>query len=104
MIKKIYLNNFRCFENTEIIFHNKNLIYGNNGAGKTTIIESIYLCSNYRTLKAKTKNKDLIYKNRNYSEIQIESDHISNLKISQRLRKIISKTHYFFYLDIKKHN
>ncbi len=45
-INKIELNNFRNYENQEIILDkNVNIIYGNNGEGKTNILEAIFVCS-----------------------------------------------------------
>lgn len=44
-IKKIELNNFRNYENQVIELNdNINIIYGNNGEGKTNILESIFIC------------------------------------------------------------
>lgn len=44
IINKLMLNNFRSYDKLEIEFSkNINIIIGNNGAGKTNIIESIYL-------------------------------------------------------------
>lgn len=41
-IKKMCLKNFRCFEEQEIRFNNRfNLIVGDNGFGKTTILEAL---------------------------------------------------------------
>lgn len=43
-IKNIELNNFRNYENQKInLDENINIIYGNNGEGKTNILESIFL-------------------------------------------------------------
>lgn len=43
-VKKIKLNNFRNYEEQEILLDkNINIIYGNNGEGKTNILESIFV-------------------------------------------------------------
>lgn len=40
-LKKLHLYKFRCFEDLEIIFHDKvTVIIGENGVGKTTILEA----------------------------------------------------------------
>ena len=43
-IKSIKLKNFRNYEEQEIILDkNLNVFYGNNGEGKTNILETIFL-------------------------------------------------------------
>ena len=44
-INKIELENFRNYSKQEILLDkNDNIIYGNNGEGKTNILESIFIC------------------------------------------------------------
>ncbi len=44
-VNKIKLENFRNYSSQEIILDkNVNIIYGNNGEGKTNILESIFVC------------------------------------------------------------
>lgn len=43
MIEKIKLENFKCFEKIEIDLYNLNVFAGVNGAGKSTIIQSLLL-------------------------------------------------------------
>lgn len=51
-IKKIQLNNFRNFKNFSLNFDSKvNILYGNNGSGKTNILESISLLSKGRGIR-----------------------------------------------------
>lgn len=46
IINGLHLSNFRNHINTELSFSdNINVIYGNNGAGKTSILEAISVCS-----------------------------------------------------------
>lgn len=45
MINKILLQNYKCFENTEIVFRNPAILVGQNNAGKSTIIEALRLVS-----------------------------------------------------------
>ena len=51
-INNIYLNNFRNFTNYKISFENKiNILFGENGCGKTNILEGISLCSKGRGIR-----------------------------------------------------
>lgn len=62
-IKKLYLKNFRNHENLLINFNeNITFIYGNNGLGKTNILEAIYFLSTTKSLKADL-DKELINHN-----------------------------------------
>jgi DNA replication and repair protein RecF len=80
-IKNIYLKNFRKFNIYSEIFYDKNFIYGLNGSGKSSILESISLISNLKTFKNKTKNKDLININSKVAEITIDNGNNLKLKI-----------------------
>ncbi|MEM7760078.1 MAG: AAA family ATPase [Cyanobacteria bacterium P01_A01_bin.40] len=41
MLKRIYVNNFRCLVNFDLTFDNINLILGYNGSGKSALFEVI---------------------------------------------------------------
>ena len=44
-LNKLVLNNFMCVEHAELYFnHGVNLIVGNNGQGKSTILQAVALC------------------------------------------------------------
>ncbi len=71
-IDKVYLENFRNYDNQEIKFcDNINVIYGDNAMGKTNIIESIYLCSMGKSFRAK-KDNDLIKFDKDNCKIQVD--------------------------------
>ena len=49
-VSRLILHNFRCYEETEIPLSNGiNLIHGTNGAGKTSLLEALYLLSTGRS-------------------------------------------------------
>ncbi|MCH8326411.1 MAG: AAA family ATPase [Bacteroidetes bacterium] len=58
----LHLKNFRRHKETNLIFSKKlNFIVGANGAGKTTILESIYyLCTN-KNFNTKTDNEVILF-------------------------------------------
>lgn len=54
--EKIKLENFRNYENEQVLFSpDVNIIYGNNGMGKTNLIEALYFFSYARSFRAKSK-------------------------------------------------
>ncbi len=67
-LSNIKLTNFRSYEKLNLNFSNKyNIIYGNNGTGKTNLVEAIYLLAltksfriNVDKLMIKKGSKDLI--------------------------------------------
>ncbi|MBQ2967484.1 MAG: DNA replication/repair protein RecF [Clostridia bacterium] len=59
-VEKLCLQNFRNYEKAEIEFSSGvNLIYGNNGHGKTNIAEAVYLFSAARSHRT-SREKDMI--------------------------------------------
>ena len=59
-IEKLYVQNFRNYEEAEISFSDGvNLIYGNNGQGKTNLAEAVYLFSAARSHRT-AREKDMI--------------------------------------------
>ena len=70
-IKNLKLKNYRNYEEIEVNFDPKiNIIYGNNAAGKTNLLESIYICSTSKSHK-NTKENDIINFNKNESHIKL---------------------------------
>ena len=90
-INNIKLKNFRNYEEEEFILDKKlNVFYGNNGEGKTNILEAIFLCSLGKSFRTK-KDKELIQfqKNKAYIEINyIKSDRCGNIKLEIGEKKI----------------
>lgn len=97
IVKSIKLKNFRNFEELNIELNDVlNIFIGDNGQGKTNLLESIYLCSIGKTFKLNTEN-DLIKFGQNNFEIEIlvskgnnenKSINISYTKNQKRIVKI----------------
>ena len=65
LISKITLNNFRSHQEFSLNSRSNNIVlYGENGAGKTNILESLSLLSPGRGLR-NAKNEEIINKNHN---------------------------------------
>ena len=102
ILKNIELKNFRNYEKLKIKFGSKiNIIYGNNGAGKTNLLESIYLLALTKSHKSFLDNT-LIKKNKEISNVKgvfeindIESSFEIDLSMN---KKQIKKDNY----EIKK--
>ncbi len=96
MIKNINLKNFRLFENVTFETSNSLVIFsGKNRAGKTSILESIYICS---TGKSHRDNdlENVIKKNTDFSLIEIASD--------KKLKVVITNKEKNFFLNNKEIN
>lgn len=78
-ISSLKLLNFRNYESLDLKFSKKtNLIYGNNGMGKTNIIEAIYMLSLTKTFRSSNDNI-VIKKGKNIAKIEgIIKDKILN--------------------------
>ena len=96
-INKIHFNNFRNFTNYEILFEKKiNILFGENGCGKTNILEGISLNSKGRGLRnssisnlIKKKEHNFLIKNNleinnNFFDIEILTENKND-----KLKKII---------------
>lgn len=97
-IKKIELNNFRNYEQEQIILDkNVNIIYGNNGEGKTNILESVFVCALGKSFRT-SKEKELIRIGQDYAKVNIDfekDDRVGNIKIN------IDNKKSFFLNDVK---
>ena len=52
MIKSLTLSNFRVFEHAHLPFNSNSVVlFGDNGQGKSTVLESIFLLSNLRSFR-----------------------------------------------------
>ena len=61
MISKISLQNFRSYEKAEFEFVKTNLIVGENGAGKSNLIEAIYLLATGKSFRAERDEEMVRY-------------------------------------------
>jgi len=88
-VKSIQLFDFRNFKKIELNFTKKtNILFGNNGSGKTNILESISLLSKGRGVR-NSQIKNLIYKNKKKFLIKsvLEIDKLTyDLEVSSELQ------------------
>ncbi len=98
-IKNISLENFRNYKKQKIKLNkNINIIYGNNAQGKTTIIESIFICSYGKSFRAK-KDKELINFEESSAEVEIEYEKEDR---KGKIKAQINDKKTFFSNDIKQ--
>lgn len=70
-LKKIELTNFRNYDKLKLDnLDNINIIIGSNGIGKTTILESIYVCSLARSFK-NSEEKVMLKNDKDFFKIKI---------------------------------
>ena len=81
-IHHLKLLNFRTYERLEIDFDNYNIIYGNNGEGKTNLIESIYVLALTKSFRGSV-DKVLIMNNKDFTRIEgkVGDNYINDYKI-----------------------
>ena len=81
-IKKLELTNFRNYDKFKLeTSDNLNIIIGENGVGKTSILESIYICSLARTFKSNDEDV-ILKKDRLFSKIKID------LEVQNKTKKL----------------
>lgn len=82
-IKSLYALNFRKFRSIELSFGERNLIFGNNGSGKTTILEALYMLCWGKSFRALRDSEVIRWEeNSSYLEGEIEGEEILNIKVS----------------------
>ncbi len=108
-IRKVDIRNYRCFDKCDIPFKKVNLLYGENGVGKTTILEAIELGITGQN-RDNSNNQDAISRvycideeNREYilsnENLNIDlSDFWYNVK-SQNCKEFNELFHRFNYFD-----
>lgn len=99
LIKNLYLRNFRNHQNTSINFDpNLTIIYGENGQGKTSILEAIHLLSTTKSLRSEY-DKDLILDNQNFLKINSQ---IENSEDKYNLELTVEKSQELNNKSVKK--
>ena len=84
IIKEIKLDCFRSYEFFEIpINKGINLFYGDNGSGKSSIIESIYFSLTGKSFRTNDTN-NLIQKNKNQTQTLIVFEEGNTIKITKK--------------------
>lgn len=74
MIKSLTLSNLRCFQQKHFLFqHPQTFMYGDNGAGKTTILEAIHLIATTKSHRT-TQDKEVIQEGKPFAKIVLETE------------------------------
>ena len=93
-VKQLRLYNYRNYSRKKIEFDpNLNIIIGNNGSGKTNILESIVVVSNTKSFRT-NNDTDLIKKDCDFSRIDLDAD-------SGKYKVVINKKNKSLYIDDK---
>lgn len=70
-LKKIELRNFRSYEKAEFEFANRNIIVGENGSGKSNLIEAIYMLATGKSFRA-DRDQEMIAYDQQFSMIEAD--------------------------------
>ena len=100
-VKSLSLKSFRNYDDVTVSFEpGINFIVGNNGTGKTNLVEAIYFLSLSRSFK-KCSDEDLIKKDKDFAEVAAryysEKDNEENI-----IGSTLSKKGKTFYLNGEK--
>lgn len=88
MIKKIHLRDYRNISSIDFNLHPKlNIIIGENGAGKTNILESMIVVSNTKSFRT-IDDRDLIMKTKDATLIDIVGDNDYRVVVSNQGKKL----------------
>jgi len=82
-IGKLKILNFRNYSNIELEFSNTlNIIYGNNGMGKTNLVEAIYVLALTKSFRA-IVDKNIIMKDKNITKVEgvVKTNTKNNYKV-----------------------
>ncbi len=83
-LKKINLTNFRNYSSLELNFDNRpTILAGNNAAGKSNLLESIYLLSTAKSLRVETED-ELIKKDEEFCRVEGFTEDLELLIIINR--------------------
>lgn len=89
MIKSLYLRHFRNHESFDLTFDKPlSYIYGPNGSGKTSILESIYFCATTKSHRA-IDEKEMIQTNQPFAQVKLTTDeHRYEITLSKKGKRI----------------
>lgn len=74
MIKTLTLTNTRCFHQKKLIFeHPQTYMFGDNGVGKTTILEAIHMIATTKSHRT-NQDKEIIQEGKPFSKITLETN------------------------------
>ena len=74
MIKTLTLINTRCFPQKKLIFeHPQTYMFGDNGVGKTTILEAIHMIATTKSHRT-NQDKEIIQEGKPFSKITLETN------------------------------
>lgn len=94
IINNIHLNNYRNYDDIEIVFDkNINILYGDNAQGKTNLLEACYYSAISKSYRG-SKDRDIIRFNQDYTNINTniiknDRDYNINITLNKNKNKII---------------
>lgn len=83
IVTRLQLENFRNYRELDINFsENLNVIYGNNGLGKTNILEALFICASGKSHRTNKDIELINYDQKNFSvKVSIEKDISNDIQI-----------------------
>ena len=89
MIKTITLTNTRCFRQKHLKFdHFQTYMFGDNGVGKTTILEAIHMIATTKSHRT-NQDKDLIQEGSSFSKISlVTNQHTYDMVLTDKGKRV----------------
>lgn len=107
--KNLNLFQFRNIENTEIkLEEGVNIFYGNNGQGKTNLLEAIYLLSRGKSFRTLDSSRCIAFDKQNENDSVekavaiLKSDYIDSYNVSNSFKVRLEKNKKSVWLNDKK--
>lgn len=101
-IKSIKLTNFRNWDNKELTFSDRVLIYGPNAQGKTNILESLYLVATTRSFRG--KEAQIIKKDEEFTRVLANIETDREIEVDVVIKKTENSIDKEFKINEKKKN
>ena len=95
-LHQLHLLNFRSFKDSLVSFKETVLVYGENGSGKTSLIEAIHFSLKSKSFRTSSVNA-MINKDSDFFRISTKFNNEKRI-VEKKIGQIVKKTKYENYI------